>query len=392
MQSISGTVEPGFEKVKRAFAENFAGRAEIGAACSAYWRGKKVVDLWGGCASQKTGAPWRADTTVLVFSVTKGLASMAVALAHSRGMLDFDEKVARYWPEFAANGKENITVRQVLSHQAGLPYLSKPVTLEDLHSPEILGNRIAAQRPLWEPGTRHGYHAYSIGWIESEILRRVDPAGRTLGAYFKEEIADPLGIDFSIGIRDESQLARHAWMHMPGILKGFLSVDPRMRRFLSAIMMPWTHTSKTFMRSMGPADVNDRDFLMTENPGFGGVGTARAIAAAYDVFCRGGRELHLSPATFRAVSEPSSLPSGGDFDLVLQMPMRYSLGYMKPHGKLRFGSSESAFGAPGAGGAFAFADPDKQLSFAYVSNRFGLNMLDDPREVSVRNAVYDSLR
>jgi CubicO group peptidase (beta-lactamase class C family) len=392
MQIIGGTVDPGFEKVKRTFADNFSSREEIGAACSVFLRGKKVVDLWGGHANQKSGEAWREDTTVLVFSVTKGLASMAIALSHSRGLLDFDERVSRYWPEFAANGKETITVRQVLSHQAGLPYLAKPVTLEDLKSPELMGNLIAAQKPLWDPGRRHGYHAYSIGWIESEILRRVDPARRTLGQYFKEEIAGPLGIDFTIGIRDKNQLVRNAHMHMPSIFKGFFSVDPRMRRFLSAIMIPWTHTSKTFMQSMGRADVNGPAFLMTENPGFGGVGTARAIAAAYDVFSRGGRELKLNPATFKAISEPSALPAGGDFDLVLQMPMRYSLGYMKPHGAIQFGSSESAFGAPGAGGAFAFADPDKELSFAYVSNRFGLNMLDDPREVSVRNAVYDSLR
>ena len=390
MTLVSGNVEPGFEKVKTAFADNFSSLQEIGAACSVFIRGRKVVDIWGGYADQKTGKAWQENTTVLVFSVTKGLASMAIALAHSRGLLDYDERVSRYWPEFAARGKDAITVRQVLSHQAGLPYLDKPVSPADIHTPDRLGNLIAGQQPLWEPGRRHGYHAYSIGWIESELLRRVDPSRRTLGRFFEEEIAAPLAIDFSIGIKEKRKLANIARMHMPNILRGFLSVDPRMRQFLTAIMNPWTHTSKTFMRSMTRADVNDPLFLMTENPGFGGVGTARAIAAAYDVFCRGGRELNLSPATFKAISDPSSPPVEGDFDVVLKMPMRYSLGYMKPHGKIQFGSSGRAFGAPGAGGAFAFADPDKELSFAYVSNRFGLNMLDDPREVNVRNAVYES--
>jgi CubicO group peptidase (beta-lactamase class C family) len=388
---ISGNVEPGFERVRNAFAGNFANLQEIGAACSAYYRGKKVVDLWGGYANQKTREEWQADTSVLVFSVTKGLASMAMALAHSRGWLDYDEKISRYWPEFAVQGKSEITVRQLLSHQAGLPYLDKPVSLNTINEPEQLGTMIARQRPLWEPGKCHGYHAYSLGWIESELLRRVDPHHRTLGVFFDAEIAQPLGLEFRIGLKDRSQLSRLARMHMPNLFRGFLSVDPRMRQFLTAILQPWTHTSRTFMQSMVRSDVNDPAFLMAENPGFGGVGTARAIAAAYDVFCRGGRDLQITPATFEAISEPSPLPDGGDFDLVLKMPMRYSLGYMKPHGSIRFGSSERAFGAPGAGGAFAFADPDKEVAFAYVSNRFGLNMLDDPREVNVRNAVYNSL-
>jgi CubicO group peptidase (beta-lactamase class C family) len=391
MVVINGNVEPGFEKVKEAFANNFIKLQEIGAACSVFRQGKKVVDLWGGVANQKTREVWQADTAVLVFSVTKGLASMAIALAHSRGWLEYDEKISRYWPEFAAQGKGEITIRQLLSHQAGLPYLDKPVSLDTINAPDRLGELIARQRPLWEPGKHHGYHAYSLGWIESELLRRVDPHHRTLGAFFDAEIAQPLALEFQIGLKDKRQLSKLARMHMPNFFRGFLSVDPRMRQFLTALLKPWTHTSKTFMQSMPRADVNDPAFLMAENPGFGGVGTARAIAAAYDVFCRGGQELNLTPATFKAISEPSPLPGEGDFDLVLKMPMRYSLGYMKPHGKIRFGSSDRAFGAPGAGGAFAFADPDKAVAFAYVSNRFGLNMLDDPREVNVRNAVYDSL-
>jgi len=265
---VSGNVEPGFEKVKSAFADNFSNLKEIGAACSVFLRGKKVVDLWGGYANQKTGETWQEHTTVLVFSVTKGLASMAIALAHSRGLLDYDEKVARYWFEFAAHGKGEITVRQVLSHQAGLPYLDKPVSLNAINVPDQLGNLIARQQPLWQPGKRHGYHAYSIGWIESELLRRVDPYHRTLGMFFEAEIAKPLALDFRIGIKDKSKLGNIAFMHMPNLLRGFFSVDPRMRQFLSAILKPWTHTSKTFMRSMTRTDVNSPDFLMAEKVGF----------------------------------------------------------------------------------------------------------------------------
>ena len=195
-----GWVAPGFEEVETEFRKNFAERGEVGAACAIYHQGKKVVDLWGGYRDHKTRAPWEEDTLVLVFSVTKGMAAMAVAVAHSRGLLDYDEKVATYWPEFAQHGKENITVRQLLSHQAGLSAIDEPLDLETIADQETLATILARQKPAWVPGTRHGYHMWTIGWYMGELIRRVDPQRRNLGQFFQDEVAKPLDLEFYIGL------------------------------------------------------------------------------------------------------------------------------------------------------------------------------------------------
>jgi CubicO group peptidase (beta-lactamase class C family) len=182
--SIHGTVAPGFEEVENEFRKNFLEQDELRAACATYHRGEKVVDLWGGYRELERRAPWQEDTLVLVYSTTKGLAGMTVAVAHSRGLIDYDEKVATYWPEFAQGGKESITVRQLLSHQAGLSGLDKPLDRPTIANPDALAATIAGQKPAWEPGTRHGYHGISLGWYEGELIRRVDPQHRSLGRFF----------------------------------------------------------------------------------------------------------------------------------------------------------------------------------------------------------------
>jgi CubicO group peptidase (beta-lactamase class C family) len=172
---ISGTAAPGYEAVKEQFTENFTSRKEVGAACAVTVDGELVVDLWGGSADPKTKRPWRADTMVNVFSTTKGVSSLALAHAHSHGLFDYEAKVASYWPEFSANGKEDVTVRQLLSHQAGLSAIDASMDIDTLADPDLVAAAIAAQEPAWTPGTMHGYHGISLGWYESELLRRVDP-------------------------------------------------------------------------------------------------------------------------------------------------------------------------------------------------------------------------
>ncbi len=200
---IDGWVAPGFEPVGDEFARNLSERGELGAACAAYHRGRPVVDLWGGVRDPRTGARWQEDTVVLVYSTSKGLAAMTLALAHSRGWLDYDERMAAYWPQFGANGKERVTVRQLLAHQAGLPVIDEPLDARRLADFDGLAELAARQRPAWEPGTRHGYHGVSLGWYEGELIRRVDPQHRTLGRFFAEEIARPLGLEFYFGLPSE---------------------------------------------------------------------------------------------------------------------------------------------------------------------------------------------
>ena len=207
---IEGRVAPGFEEVREEFERNFAERGEIGAAVAAYWRGEKVVDLWGGRRTPPGEDPWNKDTMVVVISTTKGLAAMTLAVANARGWLDYDAPVARYWPEFAQNGKAAITVRQLLGHEAGLVFVDENLTVEKMRDLDYLARLLARQTPAWPPGTRHGYHAMSIGLYMQEIIRRVDPAHRTLGRFFHEEIARPLGLDFYIGLPPKIPDARLA--------------------------------------------------------------------------------------------------------------------------------------------------------------------------------------
>ena len=210
-----GHVSRGFEAVRDAFAGNFARRAELGGACCAYERGENIVDLWGGIRTKQTGEPWERDTMVIVYSATKGLAAMTLALAHSRGWLDYEERVSNYWPEFAQEGKERITVRQLLAHQAGLFAFNEPVDRSVVADLDRLAAVLARQRPAWEPGTRQGYHALTLGFYEGELLRRIDPQHRSLGRFFQDEIASPLGLAFYIRLPESVPNSRLATLARP---------------------------------------------------------------------------------------------------------------------------------------------------------------------------------
>src|SRR5687768_13727116 len=213
---VHGHVSAGFEAVREAFAENFARRRELGGACCAYHRGEKVVDLWGGIRDKGTGEPWEQDTMVVVHSATKGLAAMTLALAHSRGWLDYEERVATYWPEFAQQGKERITVRELLAHQAGLFAFDEPVDRGVVADLDRLAVVMARQKPAWESGSRQAYHALTLGFYEGELLRRLDPQHRSLGRFFDEEIATPLGLDVYIRLPEAIPNSRLATLAPPG--------------------------------------------------------------------------------------------------------------------------------------------------------------------------------
>src|SRR5262245_59144079 len=216
--TIHGDVSRGFEGVREAFIENFTQRHELGGACCAYVGGEKVVDLWGGVRNKQTGEPWDRDTMVIVYSATKGLAAMTLAVAHSRGWLDYDERVSTYWPEFAQNGKDRITVRQLLAHQAGLYALDVQIDHDLVADPDRLAVVLARQTPAWEPGTRLAYHAITLGFYESELLRRIDPRHRSLGQFFQDEIATPLGLDVYIRLPEEIPNSRLALIERPSRL------------------------------------------------------------------------------------------------------------------------------------------------------------------------------
>jgi CubicO group peptidase (beta-lactamase class C family) len=387
--TVAGLVKPGFEPVREAFVENFTRRNELGAACCVYSHGEKVVDLWGGIRNKATGEPWEEDTMVLVFSATKGLAAMAMALAESRGLLDYDERVCTYWPEFAQRGKEEITVRQLLAHQAALFGCDELVEKSVVADLDRLAAVMARQKPAWEPGTRQAYHAISLGFYEGELLCRVDPRHRTLGQFFQEEIAAPLGLDVYIRLPAEIPEARLATLQMSNyglaifhnpIALTLAAMNRRSPLYRSMASNPGT------LLALDPERIYARNL---EVPSGGGVGTARAIAHAYSVFATSGRELGVREETLQQLMAPAVPPLHGFHDECLKVEVQFSLGFMKPGPKNPFGPP-SAFGAPGAGGSFGFADPQAGIGYAYVLNRMGTHM-EDPRELALRTAMYRSI-
>jgi CubicO group peptidase (beta-lactamase class C family) len=385
MAEIHGYVAPGFEPVREEFERNFRERKEVGAACAAYVANEKVVDLWGGLRDQEMYEPWEENTKVLVFSVTKGLAGLATAVAHSRGYFNYDDRVASHWPEFAQNGKQDITIRQLLSHQAGLCRIETPLKLEHMQDLDALADILARQKPAWPPGTRHGYHGISIGWYEGELLRRVDPKHRTLGTFFREEIAEPLGLDVTIGTPSsvpEEGMAKLIDFAPWEALKHLHKLPPS---FVFRVLNPFTLTAKS-MRNPNlkrPGDFANKDWRVPEIPAANAIGTVRSIARAYAAFANGGAELSIRPETLRALTQPAVAPSGGRFDLILRTNTSYSMGFFKPSVDFPC-AGEYAFGCPGLGGSFAYADPQNKTAFAYAMNRMDFYLWDDPREGALR--------
>jgi CubicO group peptidase (beta-lactamase class C family) len=390
---IDGFVASEFHAVREEFSRNFSERGERGAACAVYYRGTKVVDLWGGYRCLVTREPWTQDTLVLVFSVTKGMAAAAMTVAFARGLFKLDEQVAVYWPEFAKSGKGDITVRQLLAHQAGLVALDQKIDAEILGDRDRLAKILARQSPVWRPGSRHGYHTLTLGWYQSELLRRVDPQHRGLGQFFLEEIARPLGVEFYIGLPAEIPERRLAVVPGYTLTAALRNVSALPLRFVIAGIWPQSLVARS-VRCLGlknPSQMGDREYRVLEIPAANGIGQARALARVYDALARGGRELGLTPGTLDELHGAAQVPTTGTDDAVLKIDTRYKLGFSRPSRGMSFGASSSAFGCPGAGGSFAMGDPQAGLGFAYVTNQMGFQLFDDPREKAVRDACYRSL-
>ena len=384
-----GHVNSGFERVREVFADNFARREELGGASCAYHRGEKVVDLWGGIRNSHTREPWEQDTMVLVYSATKGLAAMTLAIAHSRGWLDYEERVCAYWPEFAQQGKEKVTIRQLLAHQAGLFALDQPIDRDIVADLDRLAMVLARQKPAWEPGTRQAYHAITLGFYEGEILRRIDPQHRSLGAFFQDEIASPLGLDVYIRLPDSIPNARLATLARPGAIEMLRGFGPR---FMLEAMNGRSNINRALRGSELPHDERRIYARNLEVPSGGAVGTARAIAHAYSVFATGGHELGLRPLTLDLLAAPAIPPTRGFYDECLKGDgVKFSLGFMKPGPVWPFGNP-SSFGSPGSGGSLGFADPSAGVGYAYVTSQMGTHLTGDPRDVALRDALYSAIQ
>jgi CubicO group peptidase (beta-lactamase class C family) len=308
-------------------------------------------------------------------------------VANARGWLDYEAPVASYWPEFAQNGKAAVTVRQLLGHEAGLVLLDEQLTIEALRDLDYVARVLARAKPAWPPGTRHGYHTMTLGLYMQELIRRVDPGHRTLGRVFHEEIAVPLGLEFFIGLPQEIPAERLATIETLNPWRGLLALRYTPVAVTMKMIRPGSLLRRSFIGLS--ADPNDRRYLAVEVPAGNGVGTARAMARAYSCFAEGGAELGITPDTFARITAP---PVGSSpMDEVLGVPSYFSLGFLRPGPEITFGSSPRAFGAPGAGGSFAFADPDARLGYAYAMNKLDFYLEDDPREKALRDAVHRAI-
>ncbi|MCP4121107.1 MAG: beta-lactamase family protein [Bacteroidetes bacterium] len=395
MVAVNGFVEKGFEKVESVFRENFSNRGEVGAACAVYRNGELVVDLWGGHADRKKTRPWKRDTKALVFSSTKGLSSLSFASLHSKGILNFDAKIKDYWPEFAINGKEDITVRQLLAHEAGLMVIDKLLSIHTLKKKDKLASILAGQRPQKAALGKKAYHTWTISLYQSEIARRVDPLSRSIGTLFNDEIALPLDADFHIGIPhgiDDDEIAEIIpFEPVQAILHGWNQIPFRL---LLGFWDPYLIPLRSFMNppvAFSPLIFNQRFIREMEIGSVTGIGTARAMAKIYGEFANGCPNLDYSPQTIKELEAYHSNPNDGLKDMVLKVNLIYSLGLEKPSSFFNFGSDQRAFGHQGAGGSAGFADPAKRVGFAYVMNKMGTNIANDPREKALRDAVYDCL-
>ncbi|MEU7568912.1 serine hydrolase domain-containing protein [Streptomyces fradiae] len=389
MTTINGEVAPGFEPVREAFAANFTQHGDIGAAVCVYRHGRPVVDLWGGVADPETGRPWAQNTLQLVYSATKGATATAAHMLVERGMLDLDAPVAEYWPEFAANGKAGIPVRWLLSHRAGLVALDEPLPLAEALAWDPMAAALAVQRPQWAPGTAHGYHGRTWGWLVGEVIRRV--SGRSPGRFFAEEIAGPLGLDFFIGL-PASERERVSRMSYQRPAVDLTTVPPadvpqELREQVAAWRDPNSFSNRAFaVTDPAAIDFDSPVVQAAELPSSNGIGTAHALARMYAALIGevDGVRL-LAPETLASATEEQA--SGKD--QVLLFPSRFSTGYMLPTEGNRM-TGPNAFGHTGRGGSLAFADPEHGIAFGYAMNHI-ISGSDDVRAVALAEAVRSAV-
>jgi len=378
---IHGTVRPGFEKVREAFIDNFSSRHachETGATFSAYVRGEPVVHLWGGYADKARTRPWTEHTVVNMFSSTKGVAAACIAMLNARGVIDYDAKVTKYWPEFGQNGKENVTVSQMLSHKAGLSGLREPTTIDDVCNVAALVKKLERAEPLWEPGSKSGYHAITWGHLAGELVRRA--TGKSLGTFLREEFAGPIGADLFIGIKKDNGKNPIAEM---------IRASGEQTQTLAEM-------SEILKLTLGnpiiEAEVaNEPRWQESEIPAANGQGNGEGLARLYSVFANGGtfqRKSYVAPdAIARATREVFR-----DVDMNLGKVIGWGAGGFFLNNDLHwYGPNDEAFGHSGWGGSYGFADPKAHVGVGYVPNQMDTNLQGDPRAMRLIEALYACL-
>jgi CubicO group peptidase (beta-lactamase class C family) len=403
---LRGSCDPCFGQVREAFRANFAERAEVGAAVCVMAQGRVVADLWGGWAGPAGSRPWQRNTLVNVFSVGKALVAACAARLCSQGLLEIDAPVSRYWPEFAAAGKAAISVGQLLSHQAGLPAVRRRLPPRVMLDHGLMCAALAQQDPWWEPGTAHGYHVNTFGFLAGELVRRAD--GRTLGTMLREDIARPLGADVHIGLpaAEHGRVAEFLWPGPappeaePGALSGseLSSAAGLGGRPGGSDIAPGMLSDPQLMEYnayfnpsglSGAGVVNTAEWRRAEIPSANSHATARGIARVYAALASGGHVDGVRIAD-RATLERFTAEWSCGPDLVLHRPSRFGLGFQLTQPQRPLGPGPGSYGHFGAGGALGFCDPDAGIAFGYVTNSMGPRW-QNPRNRALIDAVCASL-
>ena len=388
---IAGTCDERFSAVAEEFERNFADREEVGASVCLTHEGRTVVDLWGGLADPGSGKPWERDTATVVFSCTKGATAICAHVLASRGELDIDAPVSEYWPEFARNGKEDATVKMMLDHSVGLPATRAPVKAGGCNDWDYMVELLADEEPEWKPGIRNGYHMINFGWTVGELVRRV--SGRSLGTFFRETVAEPLGLDFWIGT-PPSVDARIADV-IPMVPDPTAELTP----FAKAILSDPTSIQARSLFNSGGFQPNDEACRRAEIGGAGGVSNARGLAGLYAPLANGGELNGVKLVDAQTLSRMGEVAMATNEDATLLIRSRFGLGFMKSmdNRRMRNGATDSAvlssaaFGHVGAGGSIGFADPDLGMSFGYAMTKMGASILLNERGQSLVDADYRSL-
>ncbi len=375
---MGGTCDARFARVRDEFARNFSERAERGGAVAIWHDGRLVADLWGGWSDVERTAPWRDDTIVNFFSVSKALCAIACMRLVDDGRLDLDQPVMRYWPAFSAGGKETITVRQLLSHQAGLPAIRKPLPDGAALDWTVMVDALAEQTPWWVPGSGHGYHVNTFGFLAGELVRRID--GRSIGTLLREDVAGPLDADLHIGL-PESEHHRVSAFLWPGN-------PPRPEIANDDALMHWN----TYWNPPGFSGshwVNDPRWRAAEVPSTNGHGNARGIAQVYAALANGGTIGGVRVLSRDALAAATAEQVNGH-DIINNRPSRFGIGFQLTQPERPLGPNPGAFGHFGAGGSLGFCDPEARVAFGYVTNDMGPRW-QNPRNRALLDAVYGAL-
>jgi CubicO group peptidase (beta-lactamase class C family) len=372
-----GFTQDKFAAAKAAFEANFENGSDIGASFCATVNGETVVDLWGGYADPEKTRPWEKDTIVNVYSTTKTMTALTALLIADRGELDFDAPVAKYWPEFAAGGKAGVKVSHLMAHSAGLSGWREPITTKDLYDWEKMTSLLAAQAPLWEPGTQSGYHAITQGYLVGEVIRRID--GRSVGRFFADEVAGPLGADFAIGLPDAEHGRVANVVPPPPLDELIAAADPT-----SLPIRTLTNPMLSAEQSWEPA------WRRAEIPAAGGHGNARSVARVQSVLSHGGEIDGVRLLSAGACEAPLEQQTDGT-DLVLGVPLRFGLGYGLMSPQVPLSPNPRSYFWGGWGGSIVLNDLDARMTVAYVMNRMGEGTLGDTRGVSILFAAYGAI-